>query len=145
LPGIVHVYTASIQTLAAGYYTPEQINAWAPAAPDLDKWRHRLAALTTWLMESDGRIAGFISYTGEGYLDYLYTHPSFARRGVATRLYTRMEGSVTARGIKRIETHASLAARAFFERQGFRIDLEEEAECRGSYLRRYAMHKDLPV
>jgi putative acetyltransferase len=143
LPEIAEVFNASIRALALPYYTPEQIDAWAPVPPDSDRWGKRLAGLTTWLIESEGRIAGFISYTDAGYLDFLYTHPAFARRGVGTRLYTRMEESLAAFGVRRIETHASLAARAFFESQGFQIDREEVAECRGSYLRRFAMHKDL--
>jgi hypothetical protein len=42
-----------------------------------------------------------------------------------------------------VTSHVSLAARAFFERQGFQVDAEETVECRGTYLRRFAMHKSL--
>jgi putative acetyltransferase len=143
LPRVVEVYTASIRSLAAPYYSPEQIAAWAPAVHDAAHWQQRLTRLHTIVAESDGVLAGFASYTDEGYLDFLFTHPAFARRGVATRLYQRVESALRALGICGVTTHASLAARPFFDRQGFQIDAEECVECRGVYLRRFAMHKQL--
>ncbi len=143
LPGVIATYTASIRSLAAPYYSPEQIAAWAPAAPDATRWQERLAHLHTIVAEADGIIAGFASYTHDGYLDFLFTHPSFARRGVGSSLYRRVESALRAIGIPRVTTHASLAARPFFDRHGFQLDCEECVECRGAHLRRFAMHKQL--
>ena len=139
----MEIYTASIRSLAAPFYSPEQIAAWAPVPPDAARWQERLAHLHTVVAESDGVLAGFISYTDEGYLDLLFTHPAFARRGVATRLYLRVESALRAAEVPRVFTHASLAARPFFDRHGFRLDGEECVECRGAYLRRFTMHKEL--
>jgi len=47
--------------------------------------------------------------------------------------------------VSKVTTHVSLAARAFFDRHGFQVDAEECVECRGTYLRRFAMHKALAV
>ena len=143
LPRVMEIYTASIRSLVASYYSPEQIAAWAPVPPDAARWQERLSHLHTIVAESDGGLAGFASYTHDGYLDFLFTHPTFARRGVATRLYQRVESALRAVGAPRVTTHASLAARAFFDRHGFQLDAEEWVECRGAYLRRFAMHKQL--
>jgi putative acetyltransferase len=131
--------------LAASYYSPEQLAAWAPIPPDKDRWQERLADLHTIVVESDGLVAGFVSYTDTGYLDFLFTHPAFARRGVASRLYRRTESALRAAGVPAITTHASLAARPFFDRHGFQLDREECVECRGTFLRRFAMHKALTL
>lgn len=143
LPNVMETYTASIRSLAAPYYTPAQLAAWAPIPPDAAHWQERLARLHTIVAESDGSIAGFTSYTFEGYLDFLFTHPMFARCGVASRLYQRVESALRAAGTLRVTAHVSLAARAFFDRHGFQLDAEECVECRGVHLRRFAMHKDL--
>ena len=148
---VIEVYTTSIRTLAAPYYTQDQLLAWAPSSPNADRWRERLARLDTWVAvpvgageaTADGRLAEFASCTDDGYLDFLFTHPNFARRGVATRLYDAVETALKSRGVGRVTTHASLAARAFFEHTGFRVEGEETVECRGVYLRRFAMAKDL--
>jgi len=143
LPHIAEIYTASIHSLAAPYYSPEQLTAWAPANVDLARWRQRLAALQTIVAEDDGVLAGFASWKSDGYLDLLFTHPKFARRGVASRLYLQIETSLREAPVSRIFTHASLAARPFFERQGFQIEADESVECRGQHLRRFRMHKHL--
>jgi putative acetyltransferase len=143
LPSVIEVYTASIRSLAAPFYSAEQIAAWAPATPDVGHWQQRLASLHTIVADCDGVLAGFASYKHDGYLDFLFTHPAFARRGIATRLYLRVESALRSAGSLRVFTHASLAARPFFDRHGFQLDADEWVECRGSYLRRFAMHKQL--
>jgi putative acetyltransferase len=143
LPRVMEIYTASIRSLAASYYSPEQIAAWAPVPPDAARWQERLSHLHTIVAETDGVLAGFASYTHDGYLDFLFTHPTFARRGVATRLYQRVELALRTVRAPRVTTHASLAARPFFDRHGFQLDAEEWIECRGAYLRRFVMHKRL--
>lgn len=143
LPGVIETYTVSIRSLAASYYSPEQIAAWAPVPPDIARWQERLARLHTIVAEADGILAGFASYTHDGYLDFLFTHPTFARRGVASSLYQRVEFALRTIDAPRVTTHASLVARPFFDRHGFQLDSEECVECRGAYLRRFAMHKQL--
>jgi putative acetyltransferase len=142
---VVEVYGASIRLLAAPYYTAEQLSAWAgPSIPDGAYWRQRLAPLHTIVAEHDDILVGFGSYEDDGHLDFLFTHPDFARRGVATRLLQRIESAFRSAGVCRIFTEASLAARPFFEHHGFQVDAEELIECRGVQLRRFAMHKQIP-
>jgi putative acetyltransferase len=143
LEQVMDVYRESIHTLAAPFYSAEQLAAWAPQKADAGRWRQRLASVHTIVAEHDKVIAGFVSYEHGGHLDFLFTHPAFARQGVATRLYRRAESAMLAADVSRVFTEASLAARPFFERCGFEIDHEEIVECRGAQLRRYVMHKQI--
>jgi len=113
----MEIYTASIRSLAASYYSPEQIAAWAPVPPDATRWQERLSHLHTIVAESDGVLAGFASYTHDGYLDFLFTHPTFARRGVATSLYQRVESALRAASAPKVTTHSSFAARSILHRR----------------------------
>src|SRR6266566_3488056 len=61
LPNVMETYTASIHSLAAPYYSPEQIAAWAPVPPNAARWQERLAQLHTIVTESGGVLAGFAS------------------------------------------------------------------------------------
>jgi putative acetyltransferase len=143
LEQVIAVYCESIHSLAAPFYTSEQLAAWAPHNPDIGTWQQRLARLHTFVAEHDGTIAGFASYELDGHLDFLFTHSAFARQGVATRLYRRVESALRAAAVSRLFTEASLAARPFFEHCGFEIDAEEFVECRGNQLRRYKMYKEI--
>lgn len=140
---LVETYTAAVHVLARSYYSPDQIVAWAPVPADVDRWRQKLSQLHTRVAEKDGYFAGFASYTSGGYLDFLFTHPKFARCGVASILYQLVESELAQSGVYNITVHASLAARCFFDSQGFLMDYEEEVECRGVSIRRFRMHKDL--
>jgi putative acetyltransferase len=104
-------------------------------------WERRLAALHTIIAEQDGVLAGFASYEDDGHLDFLFVHPAFARRGIATRLYLQVESALSAAQVTRVFTDASLAARPFFEHHGFKVDAEELIGRRGVQLRRFAMSK----
>ena len=143
LPGVMETYTASIRSLAASYYSPEQIAAWAPIPPDAARWEERLAQLHTIITVSGGIIAGFASYTHKGYLDFLFTHPAFARCRVASNLYQRVESALRDIGMPTVNAHVSIAARPFFDRHSFLLNAEECVECRGVHLRRFVMHKHL--
>ena len=88
-----------------------------------------------------GTVAGFVSYTREGYVDFLFTSPVFARRGVATTLYGQAEVRLKSYGVEEVTTHSSLAARDFFESQGFFVEGSEIVECRGARLQRFQMKK----
>src|SRR5437868_14007977 len=140
LPSVIETYTASIRVLAAPYYTPEQIAAWAPIPPDAARWEERLAHLHTIVTESNGVLAGFASYTLEGYLDFLFTHPEFARHGVASNLYHRVESALRAVNTPRVTTLASLDARPFFDRHRFQLRSDECVERRGADRPRFLMH-----
>jgi putative acetyltransferase len=144
LEQVIAVYFASIHSLAAPFYTADQLEAWAPQKMDAGKWQQRLASVQTFVADHDSVVAGFASYESNGHLDLLFTHPSFARQGVATRLYRCVESAMLAAGIAKVFTEASLAARPFFEQCGFKVDHEEIVECRGARLRRFAMHKQIP-
>jgi len=144
LPRVVEIYTAAVRSLGAPYYSPEQLAAWAPANPDINRWRERLATVQTIVAESKGTLTGFTAFRPDGYIDLLFTHPSFARSGVATGLCRHVESALFGAGLTRIFTHASLAGRPFFDRQGFEVETEETVEIRGLHLRRFVMHKLLP-
>jgi len=143
LQQVIALFGASVHSLASPFYTAEQLAAWAPPEQDVGRWRQRLAPLHTIVAEHDGVIAGFASYEVNGHLDFLYTHPAFARQGVATHLYGCVELALHGVGVSRVYTEASLAARPFFEHCGFQVDTEEFVEIRGTQLLRYAMHKQI--
>jgi putative acetyltransferase len=143
LPQIIEIYHDAVHVLAAPFYSPEQLAAWARPQSEATRWQERLAPLKTLVMDAEGVIAGFASYELNGHLDLLFTRPRFARKGVANRLCERVEKSLAEAGVQRIYTEASLAARAFFESRNFRVLHAEMVDCRGVELKRFAMEKQI--
>ena len=141
LAAVVQVFTTAVHGLCLTNYSEEQCEAWAPQPPDLGDWVKRLQPLRTIVAVEGGHVAGFISYEPNGHIDLLYVAPQYARRGVASSLYSRVETSLVSAGVAELSTEASLVARPFFERVGFMVTEEQEVSLRGSSFRRFAMRK----
>ena len=89
------------------------------------------------MAEAEGIVAGFGDMDGTGYLDRLYVHKDYQGKGIATALCDRLESAVQGR----IVTHASVTAKPFFEKRGYRTVKEQQVERRGILLTNYVMEK----
>ena len=130
----------TVHAVNARDYTPEQLDAWVGGPVDLDAWARSFRAHTTLVAVADGRIVGFGDIAGDGYLDRLYVHKDWQRRGVATALCNRLEAAVPGP----VTTHASITARPFLERRGYRVVRPQQVERRGVLLTNYVMVLPLP-
>lgn len=143
LDALTALFCASVHGLAAAHYDAAQRRAWAPEVADRAAWQARLAALRVTLALVEGRLAGFIGYTEQGHIDLLFSAPQHARQGVATALYRSVELRLQAAGVEALRAEASLAARAFFEAQGFAVEQAQTVVRGGVELQRWLMGKRL--
>ena len=65
-------------------------------------------------------------------------HKDHQRRGAASALCRELENAAS---FVRITTHASITARPFFEKRGYRVLKEQQAERDGVLLTNYLMEK----
>lgn len=138
LEAILALFYHTVHTVNARHYAPEQLDAWADGRPDAGRWDASLRthhSLVAWL---DGEIVGFADMDKTGYLDRLYVHADQQGQGVATALCDALEGASEA---STFLTHASITARPFFERRGYRVVREQQVERRGVLLTNYVMEK----
>src|SRR5690606_35285308 len=80
------VFMSSVHHLAQGYYTTEQISAWAPATYDRERWREKIATIRPFVAVVDTQIAGYADLQASGYIDHFFVSGDFARRGVGSAL-----------------------------------------------------------
>ena len=138
-PALAALFYETVHTVNAAHYTPAQLDAWAPACgPDLAAWDKSFRAHRTLVAELDGRLAGFGDLDpAAGYLDRLYVHKDLQGRGVATALCNALEQAAAGP----VVTHASVTARPFFARRGYRVLRAQQVERRGVTLANYVMEK----
>lgn len=84
------------------------------------------------------RTNGFADMDADGYLDRLYVHKDYQGRGVAAALCDALEQAVQCEAYT---THASITARPFFEKRGYRVVRAQQVERQGLYLTNYVMEK----
>jgi len=134
---VLRLFYDTVHTVNAKDYTEEQLDAWADGKPDAAKWNESLCAHFSLAAEADGILAGFGDIDETGYLDRLYVHRDFHGKGIASVLCDRLESSVS--GL--ITTHASITARPFFEKRGYRLIKEQQVERQGILLTNFVMEK----
>ena len=136
-PVLARLFYDTVHTVNRRDYTQAQVDAWATGEVDLAAWDASLAAHRTLVAEEDGIILGFADMTDDGYLDRLYVHHLHQRQGVAAALCDRLEKTVEGP----VTTHASITARPFFEKRGYRVVKEQQVERRGVLLTNFVMEK----
>ncbi len=119
------LYFDTVQRGTTAHYNRAQRRAWAPAPPELRRWRQRLASQYTLVAEQEGAVIGFMSLRADGYLDLAYVAPTHLGGGIAKRLYGEILLKAGNMGIRRLYSEASHLARRFFERQGWTLIAEQ--------------------
>ena len=121
-------------------YTRRQVDAWANGQVDLAAWNESFLRHHTVTAEDNGRIVGFGDIDDSGYLDRLYVHSEYQRRGIATAICDELEAYAASR-VSEVTTHASITAKPFFLRRGYEVVREQSVCCRGVYLTNFVMSK----
>ena len=143
LDGLIRLFHASVRRIAIKDYTEDQVKAWAPDDADRERWASRRASRPTWVAEIDGVLAGFTDLEPDGHVDMMFVHPDHQGRGVAGALLRQVEAEAARLGLDRLFTEASITARPFFERKGFRVIAPQTVSVRGQDMTHYRMEKGL--
>ena len=128
----------TVHTVNANDYTDEQLTAWATGKIDIKQWNRSLLEHFSVVAVEAGIIIGFGDIDSTGYLDRLYVHKDYQRKGVATAICQTLEQSVKGK----IITHASITARPFFENRGYTVISEQQVERQSVFLTNFVMEKN---
>lgn len=142
---LARLYRRSVMALGPRDYSSRQVEAWASLGPEPERihqlstdGRTRLVAVD----EVDRPIA-FADLERDGHIDLLYCSPDMAGKGIVSVLYDELERIARARGVNRLYSEASEAARRFFLKKGFTVTAMRQFEISGVDIHNYAMEKIL--
>ncbi len=135
------LFRASISELCRNDYTPAQREVWLEAATDTTGWLKRINNQYFLLAVSGVDVIGMASLGDEGYVDFLYVHPTWKRQGLATLLFRAVESEAGKRGYSTLKTDASITARPFFEKMGFHVVHPNHVSRKGISLINYRMER----
>lgn len=134
---LAELFYNTVHTINAKDYTKEQLDAWASGQINLEKWDWSFQNHYTLVAVEHGCIAGFGDIDHTGYLDHLFVHAAYQGRGIAAAICDQLERVVQTD----IVTHASITARPFFERRGYKVVKKQQVECQGIFLTNFVMEK----
>lgn len=135
---LTELFYNTVHTVNAKDYTKEQLDVWATGQVDLEKWNLSLQEHYSIVAVENGIIVGFGDIDKTGYLDHLFVHADYQRKGIATAICDQLEQFIK----KNITTHASITARPFFEKRGYNVKKEQQVERMGVFLTNYVMIKE---
>lgn len=135
---ITELFYNTVHTVNANDYTKEQLDVWATGLVDLEKWNQSLQEHYSIVAVEDEVIVGFGDIDKTGYLDRLFVHVDYQKKGVATAICNRLEQAVQGD----ITTHASITAKPFFEKRGYKVVKEQQVERQGLFLTNFCMEKN---
>jgi len=139
---VVALFRDTVRRINSRDYSPEQVWAWAPDEIE-QSWIDKLARRFTLVAETGGQIVGFGDLEADDRLGHLYVQADHQGRGVGRALLEALEAEAMRRGCQVIHTEASITAKPFFERQGYRVLREQVVVCRGVEFVNYRMEKAL--
>ncbi len=135
---LAELFYHTVHTVNGKDYSPEQLDAWAAGQVDLERWDRSFQEHFSLVAVEGGIIVGFGDMDSTGYLDRLYVHSEYQGRGIAAALCGRLEAAAP----KSVVTHASITARPFFEKRGYRVVKEQQVERKGIFLTNFVMVKE---
>lgn len=143
LPNIAVLFYETVHAVNIRDYTENQVTAWAGKAGRLETRGEFFEKLYTVVAEnSEGQLTGYGNIDETGYLDHLFVHKDFQRKGIATAICDRLEAYAASRNIRTVTVHASITAKRFFEQRGYRVCKEQSVKVEEEWLANYVMKKD---
>ncbi len=136
---LAQLFYDTVHTVNARDHSKEQLDVWATGKVDVEAWDRSFREHQTFVAVCGEEIAGFADVDETGYLDRLYVHRDHQGKGVGTALCERLENVINT---GKITTHASITARPFFEKRGYKVVREQQVERQGIMLTNYVMEKE---
>jgi putative acetyltransferase len=143
---VVAVYRDAVMSQAQGLYSQVQIEAWAENAGRDDGLRNALQrgyGLASCAGRDSSTIEAFALLDPIDRLSLLYCRGRASRQGRATALLHAIEDRARQHGCACLRTEASQLSRPLLEREGWRVDAEEEVIFAGVRFLRWRMIKEL--
>lgn len=140
---ITDLHHASVHAIDPTIYSLEQQEAWAHSPPNYPYWVKRLALKKPFMAMVEEKIVGFIELEENGHIDCAYTHPKYQKRGVMRKLYKHIKSIANKKKMQRLYVEASIVAKPFFEKRGFKTLQRNEIKKNGRMIVNYSMEKVL--
>lgn len=143
LHAVMDLFYVTVHEVNKNDYSEEQLDAIAPKDANEYHWEKSLEKNHTIVVEEDDKLIAFGNIGKTGYLDRLYVHPDYLRKGIASKLVEELEGYAKKHGSHVINVTSSITSKAFFESKGYAVIEEQINERRGERLLRYLMEKKI--
>ena len=143
IQNITKLFYETIQTVNRKDYTVEEIDDWSSWYSDIDKWKQKISEQFFIIAQLNNELVGFSSLTKDGYLDFMFVHKNHQRKGIAKKLYSKIEEKALEQKNNIISSEVSITAKSFFESIGFKVEKLQKKRSKNKELINFKMKKYL--
>lgn len=143
LAELQQLFVETVTEVCKNDYTSEQIRVWTSGIENKQRWDRILTHQFVVVALDNEKIIGFCTLEGGSYIDLLFVHKDYQRRGIASTLYNEIEKEAKRQGQRELTADVSTTARYFFKQQGFTLIQQQLVNIKGIPLINYNMRKQL--
>lgn len=132
----------TVHSVNAADYTKEQLDVWASENTDSDRWSNSFLNKYAVTAVYENNIVGFGDIDENGFLDRLYVHKDYVRRGIGSLICDALENYVKSH---KISVYASITAKPFFIHRGYTVVRENTVKRKNVTLKNYYMEKRISM
>ncbi|PQJ80251.1 GNAT family N-acetyltransferase [Polaribacter porphyrae] len=140
LDEILSLFKNTIEKTCCEDYNKSQISAWISSVENRERWIHKIKNQYFIIVKTKNLIVGFGSLE-QDYIDFLYVHHNFLRKGIASILYESLKKESQKLGFIKLTTHSSKTAFPFFASKGFQLIKENTITRKGVEISNFEMKK----
>lgn len=137
LKALINIFYETIRAVNIKDYDFRQIEAWSNQKEKLLAKNKYFTQLYTVVAIQDNKIIGYGNIDNDGYLDHLFVHKDYQGLGVASAICDMLEYKH-----KIVTVHASITAKPFFSKRGYREIKKQAVSVEGVFLTNYLMKKE---
>lgn len=141
IPALSELYQTTVLAVAPQRYSPEQTQAWASLALDIDSFRQFILTATTLIAEDETGILGFAGIAQDGHVTAVYVKSDRIRQGIGSTLMQEILEYAHLYKIKRLYAEASEFSLGLFQKFGFHIYDFEIVDRKGVKFKRYLVER----
>ncbi|WP_114748847.1 GNAT family N-acetyltransferase [Pleomorphovibrio marinus] len=138
---ITQLFFDTIQHINSKDYSREEVDDWSSWKTDTDKWLGRIKKHFFVIAVINRQLVGFGSLAEDGYLDLMFVHVDYQRKGIASALLTEIEKKAKEQNNELIYSDVSITAKTFFEAKGFIVERQQVKKSKKKELVNFRMIK----
>ncbi len=117
---IARLHRKTIRTINAQDYPPRVIAVWS-GITSAQRFRESADMCNRWVAVKKSKIVGYCDHNFNCEIWGLYVHADYLKKGIGKKLLTVLEKSLKKQGCGHIQLKATITAKSFYLKHGYRV------------------------
>lgn len=121
LPLMQRLFYQTVTMYGSRIFTKAEVKIYSRLALDKNHWIQKFKDDFIYNAKLNGEIIGSFTLNKNGDIEYIFVHQNYQGRGIAKKLYQKLEEVAKNAGLEILTTQINPNTKAFFEKNDFKI------------------------